>query len=94
MMQTVSSISLAGGQGKTTAAIALLQSKPELKEAVVADALVRLRTRKRAGLVKLIATYGFTTFVQMFKLVNMNLFVRSIVDRSVAQRMGELYKPK
>jgi hypothetical protein len=34
------------------AAIALLQSKPELKEAVVADAKVRLRTRKRAGLVK------------------------------------------
>ena len=34
------------------AAIALLQSKPELKEAVVADAKMRLRTRKRAGLVK------------------------------------------
>ncbi len=34
------------------AAIALLQSKPELKEAVVVDAKVRLRTRKRAGLVK------------------------------------------
>jgi hypothetical protein len=34
------------------AAIALLQSKPELKEAVVADAKVRLRERKRAGLVK------------------------------------------
>jgi hypothetical protein len=34
------------------AAIALLQSKPELKEEVVADAKVRLRTRKRAGLVK------------------------------------------
>jgi hypothetical protein len=34
------------------AAIDLLQSKPELKEAVVADAKVRLRTRKRAGLVK------------------------------------------
>jgi hypothetical protein len=34
------------------AAIALLQFKPELKEAVVADAKVRLRTRKRAGLVK------------------------------------------
>jgi hypothetical protein len=34
------------------AAIALLQSKPELKEEVVADAKVRLRVRKRAGLVK------------------------------------------
>ncbi|MBD1835230.1 hypothetical protein H6F61_21710 [Cyanobacteria bacterium FACHB-472] len=34
------------------AAIALLQSKPELKEEVVADAKVRLRTRKRAGLVR------------------------------------------
>ena len=34
------------------AAIALLQSKPDLKEAVIADAKVRLRTRKRAGLVK------------------------------------------
>ncbi|MBD1919772.1 hypothetical protein H6F77_01375 [Microcoleus sp. FACHB-831] len=34
------------------AAIALLQSKPELKEEVVADAKVRLRERKRAGLVK------------------------------------------
>jgi hypothetical protein len=34
------------------AAIALLQSKPELKEAVVGDAKMRLRTRKRAGLVK------------------------------------------
>ena len=34
------------------AAIALLQSKPELKEEVVADAKVRLRERERAGLVK------------------------------------------
>lgn len=34
------------------AAIALLQSKPQLKEVVVADAKVRLRERKRAGLVK------------------------------------------
>ncbi|WP_083887144.1 STAS-like domain-containing protein [Nodosilinea nodulosa] len=43
---------------------------------------------------KLMAHYGITSFMQAFRLLNMNDFVRSIVDRSVSQRMGEIYKPK
>jgi len=40
---------------------------------------------------KLVSTYGFFGFNQVFRLMNMNQIIQSIVNRSVAQRMSQSY---
>ena len=43
---------------------------------------------------KLVAAFGFIAFTQRFRLANMNPTVEAVVNRSVSQRMGEIFKPR
>jgi hypothetical protein len=43
---------------------------------------------------KLVATFGFIAFTQRFRLANMNPTVEAVVNRSVSQRMGEIFKAR
>ena len=42
---------------------------------------------------KLVVKLGFTGFTQRIQLVGMNDFIAPVVDRSVAQRIAELFSP-
>jgi hypothetical protein len=42
---------------------------------------------------KLVAGYGFFGFTQIFKLINMNEIIQSVVNRSVSQRMASTFAP-
>jgi len=43
---------------------------------------------------KLVVAFGFIAFTQRFRLANMNPTVEAVVNRSVSQRMGEIFKAR